>query len=224
MPQEPRPEAFVQGPPAGSGHLGVEAGLDVLEQGQGPSAFEEPLGREVVARLAAEPRFRYEGIDRDRDSPPAAPGGSLPLVVPGQVMGAAGHQERAEPAPIRVQAAEVVALQQAGEQPLDQVLRRLRVVPLAADEGIERMPVVAAEPLERRARLRAAGSPASSTRPQQVVGNRAADGFSSMVARLSQVTDPHFCHTPGNLASPDAPTQSDGREPDGTVVACRGRW
>ena len=101
-------------------------------------------------------------------------------MVPGQVVSAAGHQERAEPSPLRLQAAEVVALQQAGEEPLDQVLRGLGVVPLAPDEGIQGIPVVAAEPFQRRAGLGAAGSPASRIRPQQVVGNRAADGFSDM--------------------------------------------
>jgi hypothetical protein len=52
-------------------------------------------------------------------------------------MGAEGHQEGAEPAPLRLHAAQVVALLQAGEQTLDDVVRRLRIVNLAADEGVQ---------------------------------------------------------------------------------------
>ena len=54
MTQEGRPEPLVERPLVGPGHLGVEAGQDVVEQGQGPSALEQSLGRQVVARLDAE--------------------------------------------------------------------------------------------------------------------------------------------------------------------------
>ena len=125
----------------------------MVEQGQGPPPFEEALGRQVVARLAAETRFRHQGVDRDHGPAAAAFDGPLPVVVPGQVVGAAGHQERAKPSPLRLQPAEVVAFQQLGEEALDEVLRGLGVVPLAPDEGIEGIPVVAAKSFQRRAGL-----------------------------------------------------------------------
>ena len=155
--QESRPQPLVERPLVRPVHLGVEAGEDVVEQGQGPPPLEEPLGRQVVARLAAETRLRRQSVDRDRDPAAAAFDGPLPVVVPGQVVRAAGHQERAKPSPLRLQPAEVVAFQQFGEEALDQVLRRLRVVALAPDEGIEGIPVVAAESFQRRAGLGCGG-------------------------------------------------------------------
>jgi hypothetical protein len=124
-----RPEPLVERPLAGSGHLGAEAGQDTVEQGQGPQALEQPLGREVVDGLAAEAGFRRQGVDRDRDPASPAPG---------------------DPLPLGMQAAEVVAFQQAGEQALYQVLRGLGIVPHPPDEVIKRIQVVAAERLERR--------------------------------------------------------------------------
>ncbi len=53
-----------------------------------------------------------EGIDRDRDPAAAALDGPCLFVVPGKVVGAAGHQERTEPPPLRLQPAEIVAFQQ----------------------------------------------------------------------------------------------------------------
>ncbi len=181
----------------------------MVEQGQGPPPFEEALGGQVEARLAAETRFRHQNVNRDQGPAAAAFDGPLPVVVPGQVVGAAGHQERTKPSPLRLQAAEVFAFPQPGKEPLDEVSRGLGVVPLAPDEGIEGIPVVAAESFQRRAGLGRVGAPAARIRPQQVVGNGAADDSSGMVSPILREADRHWCDPSGEGSPPFATPRID---------------
>ena len=75
----------------------------------------------------------------------------------------------------RSAAASVRFSSEPGEVVLGQVAGLLGRVSAATDQGINRIPVRGAQLGERRAGLGAAGSPAATTRLQQVVGNGAAE-------------------------------------------------
>ena len=137
---------------AGGGHLGLEPSQDVLEQRCGPLALEEPLGREVMGRLAAIAILGGGDVDRHDGLAAAALEPPLVIVAVGQVVRARGHQERAEPPLAPVDRGQALSLQQSGEEALDEILGRFRVVPPSADERIERVPVRPAELGQRVAR------------------------------------------------------------------------
>ena len=63
-------------------------------------------------------------------------------------------QERAEAAFLRVYLGEVVASQQPGEKPLGQVLRVVGIIAAPTGVGVKRVPVSAAEFLQRFLRAR----------------------------------------------------------------------
>ena len=89
-------------------------------------------------------------------------------------VGAGGHQEGAKLPFLRRDGGKGAPFDDNGEETLRQVGRSIRVIPLAADERVNRMPVRLAELRERLARLRRAGSLACSTRIQIVEGNSSA--------------------------------------------------
>jgi hypothetical protein len=115
------------------------------EQGQGPVALEQPLGGPVVGRLVEEPALGVAGVARQGDPTAAALLGAVAVAPVGEEEAAVGQQERAEPAPDRVGRRDGALLQQAREIILGQVEGALGVVPLAADEGVDRKPVRGAQ-------------------------------------------------------------------------------
>jgi hypothetical protein len=104
-----------------------------------------------VGRLAAVAALRVKPVDGHDRPPPAAPGGAVVVAAVGQIVGARGPQEGAEPAPRLIEPCQVAAPQQVGEEALDQVLGLVGRVAAAAGKGVEGEPVVAAEPLQRGA-------------------------------------------------------------------------
>jgi hypothetical protein len=65
-----------------------------------------------------------------------------------------GQQERAEAAQAGRHVVDEAALEEAREERLGEILRVLRVVAAAADVGVQGIPVVLAQPAERRVRPR----------------------------------------------------------------------
>ena len=94
---------------------------DPVEQGQGPGAVEEPLGRQVVGRLVEVAALGVAGVDREDRPAAAALQGPVAVAAVGQEEGAVGQQERAEAALGRVGGGERALLQQPGEVVLGQV-------------------------------------------------------------------------------------------------------
>src|SRR5262249_24991380 len=125
--------------------LSADPGHDALEQRQRPFAFEESLGGLFVAWFELVLPLGITGIDRQRRDPATSLGGPVVRVAVGEKAGAVGPQERPEPALARVGGRDVAALQQPGEVALRQVQGLFGAMPLAPDEGVERIPVGGAE-------------------------------------------------------------------------------
>src|SRR5262245_24743050 len=70
------------------------------------------------------------------------------ITLIGQKVAKASQQERAELALFPLHLAEVILLQEPGEERLSQVLRILGILPLAAHVSIERIPIGATEFLQ----------------------------------------------------------------------------
>jgi hypothetical protein len=68
----------------------------MVQQRQSPAPFEQPLGSEIVCRLASELRFRVENVERDESSAPSSLDGALSVMMLRQIMAARSHQERAK--------------------------------------------------------------------------------------------------------------------------------
>ena len=139
--------------PAGFLVLVPETGQHGVQQGQGPVAFEEPLGGGAVRWLAQVAALGVAGVDRQPREASAALRGPVVLAAVEQEAGAVGQQEGPEPALARVGRRDGAPLEQPGEVVLRQVQGLIRTVSLAADEGVERIPVAGAQLGQCRTRL-----------------------------------------------------------------------
>ena len=119
-------------------HFGREALEHALEQGEGPLAIEEGLGGEVVGCQFTEPVL---SVDRNETPPTAALLALLPVTLVGQEILARRQQERPQPSLAAVDHIENAFLDQPGEERLGEVLGRVRRMPSATNEGVEREPV-----------------------------------------------------------------------------------
>ena len=130
--------------------LGLEPFQHAAEQGQCPLPLKQPLGGQLVGRLAIVAALGVEPVDRyDRDAA-AAFGGPIVVATIGQVVLAGRPEERAEPALRLVQARQVAAFEKVGEEALDDILGLIRRTTMTPDKGVEREPVIAAQLLQCR--------------------------------------------------------------------------
>ena len=182
-------ERLEDGPPARPFVVAPQSSQDALQQGQRPVPLEEPLRRLPVGRFEAVVALGVAGVDRQHRPPAPAAGGDVALALVGEEVRAVGQQERPEAAAGRVGRRDGAFFQKACEVGLGQVEGTLRVVPLAADEGVQRVPVRGAELGQRLCAPGASPPPAATTRLQRVVGNRPSglDKDPDMTALRSQV-------------------------------------
>ena len=136
--------------PAGIGVLGGQDGHHAVEQRERPGAVEQAFRRQVVGRLDQVAALGVASVDGNRGGRDVGP------VPPGvDEEGPAGDsQEGTEAALAVLDGGEDVLLEEPCEEVLGQVEGAIGVVPLAADEGIEGIPVGRAERLLGRAGLR----------------------------------------------------------------------
>src|SRR5204862_2851492 len=119
---------------------GHRAGQDLL----GPAAAEGLVGRRLRRRQFQLRLHEVEGA--------AALLGAGPVELVREKVGERAEEIRPEPALVRGDGAEELALQQRPEKPLSEVLRRLDVLAAPADEEVDGLPVDADESVERVAR------------------------------------------------------------------------
>jgi hypothetical protein len=113
----------------------------LVEQVQGPGSIEEAFRSRRVGRFAEVAVLGVVGVDGQRGPAATALEGTAPFVVMGQEEAAVGPQEGAEAAPTTVGRGQDIGLQESREVLLGQVERLVGVMPLAANERIDRIPV-----------------------------------------------------------------------------------
>ena len=125
-----------------------------LKQRLGPAPIEGFFRREMIGQLVLKTIFGRGGVEGEMSVVAAAllPPRLFPIV--GQKMIQRSDEERAEAPFARVNGAQRMALQEAREKFLGQVLSVMRIFSLPPHVAVERMPVSATELLERRRRFR----------------------------------------------------------------------
>lgn len=130
--------------------IGFELGEDLGEQGQGPMALEEAVGGLVGRGGGFAGEAGFGGIEGER-GPVAAPfEGVLAGVLVGEEMLEGGEEEGAKTAlgGVEVGVGEELLLEEGGEKFLGEVFGGFGGVAVAADVGVEGVPVGAGELFE----------------------------------------------------------------------------
>ncbi len=146
---EKRGEGVEEGGLAGGGIAGAEGGEHLIEQREGPAAFEEAFGGEGVDGFEGVAGF---GIGRRVEGEEGV--GSAALLGAGVValvadeMSEGGEKEGAELAFGGAEGGEIAAGEQIGEEALGEVFGLVGGVAAAAEVGVEREPVDAQEIVE----------------------------------------------------------------------------
>jgi hypothetical protein len=134
--------------------LGREGAHDAVQEAARPGGLEEILGPRVVRGLDGVALLAALELERQERPPAAALQGARGLRALGEEVLEGRQQERAEaPAP-GVEAPDIAALEQVGEEALGRVARVLRAEAAPARVGVERVPRGRAQLLEREARRR----------------------------------------------------------------------
>ena len=116
-----------------------------VKEGRDPAALVE-FGRvQLIDRLQSVAFLRRDGVERNVF--PATAALQPPRLVPfvGEEVCERRQQIGAEPSALAVSLRDVVLLQQPGEERLREILRVMRAVSFAANEGVEGIPVRAAQ-------------------------------------------------------------------------------
>ena len=111
--------------------------------------LEDQLGRHRVGRLERKPRFGIPHLERQGSHAAPAPLCLPSLALMRQEVLQAGEQERAELARRRMDSGQRVAFEEATEELLREILRLRCAHALPADEGVQRIPVVGAQAIQR---------------------------------------------------------------------------
>ena len=117
---------------------------DSVEHRKRPAAFEDPLGRLVVARLPLVAFFTRREFKLQKCSP-AAFLRAISVFFVGHKEFERSEQKGPEPALFRVSAIEIAAFQHPDEELLRKILRLIGRIPAPAQVSVQRIPVAVAQ-------------------------------------------------------------------------------
>lgn len=127
---------------------GGEASHAFLHEGEGPVAVEQAVGRDLMGGLGPVAFLEGEGVEGGGGDSAAALQGGAAFVLADEEVVQGGEEEGAEASAFPGEACEVVALEEPGEEGLGEILGGMRIMAAAPDEGVERVPVGAADLFE----------------------------------------------------------------------------